>query len=133
MDTARGVLELRRHCLGLRTLDLFRRDTQGGWDSLVATDTVDISGFLQSVSGNAGRYCRLCFDAEADKLYLIAAPEGSTIAAGGSIRVEAPLVDGIAGHRKVGLAVDVVAKDEPSPTTPAVRCAPLSARQSPHR
>ena len=87
VDTARGVLELRRHCLGLRTLDLFRRDTQGGWDSLVATDTVDISGFLQSVSGNAGRYCRLCFDAEADKLYLIAAPEGSTIAAGGSIRV----------------------------------------------
>ena len=30
VDTARGVLELRRHCLGLRTLDLFRRDTQGG-------------------------------------------------------------------------------------------------------
>ena len=87
VDTARGVLELRRHCLGLRTLDLFRRDTQGGWDSLVATDTVDISGFLQSVSSNAGRYCRLCFDAEADKLYLIAAPEGSTIAAGGIIRV----------------------------------------------
>lgn len=33
--------------------------------------------------------------------------------AGGSIRVEAPLVDGVAGHRKVGLAVDVVAEDEP--------------------
>ena len=113
VDTARGVLELRRHCLGLRTLDLFRRDTQGGWDSLVATDTVDISGFLQSVSGNAGRYCRLCFDAEADKLYLIAAPAASGCGSMTAKRWRPEITR--------------------FPTTPAVRCAPLSARQSPHR
>ena len=41
------------------------------------------------------------------------APGSAGGGAGGSIRVEAPLVDGVAGHRKVGLAVDVVAKNEP--------------------
>lgn len=87
VDAANGVLELRHHCLGLKTLDLFRRDTLGGWDSLLRTDTLDISGFLQSVSANAGRYCRLYCDAEADKIYLVSTPEGSTISKSGVIKV----------------------------------------------
>lgn len=87
VDAAGGVLELRHHCLGLHTLDLFRRNTQGTWDSLTDTQTLDITGFLQSVSANAGRYCRLCFDEQADKIYLVSTPEGSTVGTNGVIKV----------------------------------------------
>lgn len=87
VDTANGVLELRHHCLGLKSLDLFRRDTDGTWNSLLRTDTLDISDLVQSTSANAGRYYRLCFDAELDKIYLVSMPEGSTLAAGARIKV----------------------------------------------
>ena len=87
VDVENAALELRYHCLGLHTLDLFRRDTAGTWDSLLRTETLDITGFLQDVSANAGRYCRLCFDAEADKLYLVSIPAGSSIAVGAGIKV----------------------------------------------
>ena len=87
VDVENAALELRHHCLGLHTLDLFRRDTVGTWDSLLRTETLDITDFLQDVSANAGRYCRLCFDAEADKLYLVSIPAGSSIAVGASIKV----------------------------------------------
>ena len=73
--------------LYVHTLDLFRRDTAGTWDSLLRTEKLDITDFLQDVSANAGRYCRLCFDAEADKLYLVSIPAGSSIAVGASIKV----------------------------------------------
>lgn len=49
------------------------------------------------------------------------APGSAGGGAGGSIRVEAPLVDGVAGHRKVGLAVDVVCQNEPPAATPQPR------------
>ena len=87
VDAGNGTLELRRQCLGLKSLDLFRRDPTGLWDSLLDTETLDVSDVLQSVSANAGRYCRLCFDAEADKLYLVAAPEKTALGAADSIRV----------------------------------------------
>ena len=87
VDVENAALELRHHCLGLHTLDLFRRDTAGTWDSLLRTETLDITDFLLDVSANAGRYCRLCFDAEADKLYLVSIPAGSSIAVGASIKV----------------------------------------------
>ncbi|WP_455501612.1 hypothetical protein [Gemmiger sp.] len=89
VDAENAVLELRHHCLGLHSLDLFRRDALGGWDSLTETETLDIADFLQCTTANAGKYCRLCFDAEADKIYLVSTPEGSTIAAGGVIKVRA--------------------------------------------
>ena len=89
VDAANGVLELRHHCLALKSLDLFRRDTAGTWDSLLRADTVDITDFLQSTSANAGKYCRLCFDAEADTIYLVSTPEGSTLPTSGSIKIRA--------------------------------------------
>ena len=87
VDVANGTLELRRHCLGLKSLDLFRRDTEGYWNSLLSTEVLDVSDVLQSRMSSAGRYCRLCCDAELGKLYLIAAPEGSTLAAGGIVKI----------------------------------------------
>ena len=87
VDAENAALELRRHCLGLHSLDLFRRDTAGTWDSLVSTDTLDLADFLQCTGANAGKYCRLCCDAEADKFYLVSLPEGATLPAGGVIKV----------------------------------------------
>ena len=51
----------------LGTLDLFRRDPTGLWDSLQSTDTLDVADFLQVDSSAGEDYCRICFDAEADK------------------------------------------------------------------
>ena len=59
VDAANGVLELRRHCLSLKTFDLFCRDSVGYWVSLRRTDKLDIAGFLQGTGSSAGRYCRL--------------------------------------------------------------------------
>lgn len=54
LNADEGVLELRHHALGLKTLDLFRRDPTGLWDSLRSTDTLDVADFLQ-VDSSAGR------------------------------------------------------------------------------
>ena len=87
VDAANGVLELRRHCLSLKTFDLFCRDSVGYWVSLRRTDKLDIAGFLQCTGSSAGRYCRLCCDAEAGKFYLVSMPEASTLAAGRVVKV----------------------------------------------
>ena len=87
VDAANGVLELRRHCLSLKTFDLFCRDSVGYWVSLRRTDKLDIAGFLQCTGSSAGRYCRLCCDAEAGKFYLVSMPAASTPAAGRVVKV----------------------------------------------
>ena len=119
VDVENAALELRHHCLGLHTLDLFRRDTAGTWDSLLRTETLDITDFLQDVSVNAGRYCRLCFDAEADKLYLsrraAALRWGPVSKCGSTTERRWP------------------PRTIPCPTTPAARCAAWSARAGPRR
>ena len=83
LNADEGVLELRHHALGLKTLDLFRCDPTGLWDSLWSTDTLDVADFLQVDSSAGEDYCRICFDAEADKIYLVSAPEVDYIDARG--------------------------------------------------
>lgn len=86
VNTVENTLELRHHALSVKSFDLFRRDTEGYWTSLVRTETLDITGFLQSTTP---RNIRLCFDAEADTIYLVSAPSGTTLAAGRSVKVRA--------------------------------------------
>ncbi len=87
LNADEGVLELRHHALGAeKTLDLFRRDPTGLWDSLRSTDTLD--GGLFAGDSSAGEdYCRICFDAEADKIYLVSAPEVDYIDAMGVVKI----------------------------------------------
>ena len=87
LNADEGVLELRHHALGLKTLDLFRRDPTGLWDSLQSTDTLDVADFLQVDSSAGEDYCRICFDAEADKIYLVSAPEVDYVDAQGVVKV----------------------------------------------
>ena len=87
LNADEGVLELRHHALGLKTLDLFRRDPTGLWDSLRSTDTLDVADFLQVDSSAGEDYCRICFDAEADKIYLVSAPEVDYIDAMGVVKI----------------------------------------------
>ena len=87
LNADEGVLELRHHALGLKTLDLFRRDPTGLWDSLRSTDTLDVADFLQVDSSAGEDYCRICFDAEADKIYLVSAPEVDYIDARGVVKI----------------------------------------------
>ena len=87
LNADEGVLELRHHALGLKTLDLFRRDPTGLWDSLQSTDTLNVADFLQVDSSAGEDYCRICFDAEADKIYLVSAPEVDYIDATGVVKI----------------------------------------------
>ena len=87
LNADEGVLELRHHALGLKTLDLFRRDPTGLWDSLRSTDTLNVADFLQVDSSAGEDYCRICFDAEADKIYLVSAPEVDYIDATGVVKI----------------------------------------------
>ena len=87
LNADEGVLELRHHALGLKTLDLFRCDPTGLWDSLWSTDTLDVADFLQVDSSAGEDYCRICFDAEADKIYLVSAPEVDYIDARGVVKI----------------------------------------------
>lgn len=87
LNADEGVLELRHHALGLKTLDLFRRDPTGLWDSLRSTDTLDVADFLQVDSSAGEDYCRICFDAEADKIYLVSAPEVDYVDATGVVKI----------------------------------------------
>lgn len=87
LNADEGVLELRHHALGLKTLDLFRRDPTGLWDSLRSTDTLNVADFLQVDSSAGEDYCRICFDAEADKIYLVSAPEVDYIDARSVVKI----------------------------------------------
>ena len=87
LNADEGVLELRHHALGLKTLDLFRRDPTGLWNSLRSTDTLNVGDFLQVDSSAGEDYCRICFDAEADKIYLVSAPEVDYIDATGVVKI----------------------------------------------
>ena len=87
LNADEGVLELRHHALGLKTLDLFRRDPTGLWDSLQNTDTLNVADFLQVDSSAGEDYCRICFDAEADKIYLVSAPEVDYVDATGVVKI----------------------------------------------
>ena len=87
LNADEGMLELRHHALGLKTLDLFRRDPTGLWDSLRSTDTLDVGDFLQVDSSAGEDYCRICFDAEADKIYLVSAPEVDYVDAMGVVKI----------------------------------------------
>ena len=57
------------------------------WDSLQSTDTLNVADFLQVDSSAGEDYCRICFDAEADKIYLVSAPEVDYIDAMGVVKI----------------------------------------------
>ena len=121
LNADEGVLELRHHALGLKTLDLFRRDPTGLWDSLRSTDTLNVGDFLQADSSAGEDYCRICFDAEADKIYLVSAPEVDYIDAMGVVKYVSTT------ERRWRQ------RTTPCRTTPALICSPSSARTAARR
>ena len=121
LNADEGVLELRHHALGLKTLDLFRRDPTGLWDSLQSTDTLNVGDFLQVDSSAGEDYCRICFDAEADKIYLVSAPEVDYIDAMGIVKIREY-------DRKT-----LRQRTTPCRTTPALICSPSSVRTAARR
>lgn len=79
-----AALTLQRHALNLHSIDLFRRGTDGAYNSKMDESVLSLSGFLQA-TGNACN--RLCCDAERRKFYLVSAPSGSSCSTSGQFKV----------------------------------------------